>query len=132
MRNGRITGYNLTCFITDTSRIGQISDIYPPQDMYTLSGFRPGTMYTCQVTAMNSAGSGPAANITAQAPEDSKHIIDVFFSHRSPVLVPSLILNTGLLIEMPGSHTSPSEQISIGIAPPRCGDLIVNDEVSFL
>ena len=75
MRNGRITGYNLTCFITDTSRTGQISAIYPPQESYTLSGFRPGRQYICQTVAMNSAGNGPPGQITTTSSEDGKLLV---------------------------------------------------------
>jgi hypothetical protein len=80
MRNGRITGYNLTCFITATG-MGRIGDVYPPQERYRLEGFRPGADYTCRVMAMNSAGSGPPAETIAQAPEDGKHkgIIIMYF-----------------------------------------------------
>jgi hypothetical protein len=74
MRNGHITGYNLTCFITATG-MGQIGDVYPPQERYRLLGFRPGTGYTCQVVAMTSAGSGPPAEITALASEDGKQLL---------------------------------------------------------
>ena len=75
MRNGQITSYNLTCFIIETGDMGRIGGIYPPQERYILSGFRPAKGYTCQVVAMNSVGSGPPAETTAQAPEDGKHII---------------------------------------------------------
>ena len=75
MRNGRITGYNLTCFITGTGGMGRIGGIYTPSERYVLSGFRPARNYTCQVVAMNSVGSGPPAEATAQAPEDGKHIL---------------------------------------------------------
>ena len=74
-RNGRITGYNLTCFITETG-MGRISDIFEPRERYRLSGFRPARNYTCLVVAMNSAGSGPPANTTTKASEDSKHIAE--------------------------------------------------------
>ena len=73
VRNGRITSYNLTCFITGTGGMGRIGDIYMPQESYRLSGFRPARSYTCQVVAMNGAGSGPPAETTAHAPEDGKH-----------------------------------------------------------
>ena len=87
MRNGRITGYNLTCFITD-SVMEQIGDVYPPQENYILPDFRPGKEYTCQVVAVNGAGSGPSAVVTVQAPEDSKPISLVY-----PTLVPPLIVS---------------------------------------
>ena len=73
MRNGIITGYSLTCSITATGA-GQISDSYSPREnnTYRLLGFRPGTQYTCQVVAMNSAGSGPSAETRPTSPEDGK------------------------------------------------------------
>ena len=76
MRNGRITSYSLTCFITVTG-MGQISDVFEaqqPEERYKLSEFRPGTEYTCLVVAINSAGSGPSNNYTVKTPEDGKHI----------------------------------------------------------
>ena len=74
MRNGHITGYNLTCFITAAGGMGRIGDIYMPQERYRLSGFRPARRYTCRVVAMNNVGSGPPAETTAQVPEDGKHM----------------------------------------------------------
>ena len=75
MRNGRITDYSLTCFINATG-MGRISDVFEaqqPGERYKLSGFRPGTKYTCLVVAINSAGSGPSNNYTVTTPEDGKH-----------------------------------------------------------
>ena len=75
-RNGLITGYSLTCFITETG-MGQVSDIYtplePPQ-RYRLEEFKPATEYTCRVVAMNSVSSGPPAEETFMTPEAGKHI----------------------------------------------------------
>ena len=56
--------------------MGQISSIYPPQESYRLSGFRPTTDYTCRVVAMNSAGSGPPAEITLTSPEDGNRLFN--------------------------------------------------------
>ena len=78
MRNGRITSYSLTCFITETG-MGRISDVFtplePPQ-RYRLEGFRPATEYTCRVVAMNSASSGPPAEEAVITPEAGKHIAE--------------------------------------------------------
>ena len=71
MRNGLITNYTLNCSITATG-IGQINRTFLAQDSYILSGFRPGTQYTCQLVATNSAGIGPPAEAMATLPEDSK------------------------------------------------------------
>ena len=76
LRNGVITGYNLTCSIQGTGT-GQISSVYPPQETYRLSGFRPGTQYTCRVVAMNSAGSGPPAEVTLVSPEDGNRLFNI-------------------------------------------------------
>ena len=71
MRNGYITNYTLNCSITATG-MGQINETFSPQASYVLSEFRPGTQYTCQVVAINSAGSGPPAQTMATSPEDCK------------------------------------------------------------
>ena len=44
---------------------------FPPDDMnmYSLSGFRVVTMYSCSVSAINSAGSGPSADLTINTGE---------------------------------------------------------------
>ena len=73
LRNGIITGYNLTCFITATG-MGQIGNRFPPQENYRLSGFRPATGYTCRVVAINSAGRGPPAERMDTSPEDGKEV----------------------------------------------------------
>ena len=91
MRNGRITGYNLTCFITGTGGMGRIGGIYPPQERYILSGFRPARRYTCRVVAMNNVGSGPPAETTAQAPEDGKRIVAILLI-LSILITPSSLL----------------------------------------
>ena len=71
MRNGLIIKYTLNCSITATE-MNQTNRTFMPQDSYILSGFRPGTQYTCQVVAINSAGSGPPAETMATSPEDCK------------------------------------------------------------
>ena len=70
-RNGRITSYFLTCSVS-LNGDGRISGSYPPQESYTLSGFRPGTQYTCRVIAMNAAGSGPPALTMPTSADDGK------------------------------------------------------------
>ena len=72
LRNGLITSYSVTCFIQGTGT-GQISSVYLPQESYRLSGFRPATQYNCRAVAVNSAGSGPPAEITLISPEDGNH-----------------------------------------------------------
>ena len=77
-RNGRIIGYSLTCFITETG-MGRISNDYtplePPQ-RYRLEEFKPATEYTCRVMAMNSISNGPPAEETFVTPEAGKHIAE--------------------------------------------------------
>ena len=40
--------------------------VFQPDDMnmYSLSGFRVVTVYSCSVSAINSAGTGPSADLT--------------------------------------------------------------------
>ena len=68
--------------------MGQISSVYPPQESYRLSRFRPGTQYTCQVVAMNSAGSGPNAEITLISPEDGRLfavLVGLYYNVNAPM-----------------------------------------------
>ena len=71
MRNGLITNYTLNCSIMGTG-MGQISRVYPSQENYRLGKFKPATEYTCQVVAINSAGSGPILEVMLTSPEDGK------------------------------------------------------------
>ena len=73
-RNGIITSYNLTCVTTAIGREASLTRLYTvtESNLYTLSGFRPATGYTCQVFAINSAGRGPEANATLTTFQDGK------------------------------------------------------------
>lgn len=75
-RNGLITSYNLTCFSITPGRESFLTQVYTVDqlDSYTfiVPNFRPVTVYTCQVFAINSAGRGPAAETNITTPEDGE------------------------------------------------------------
>ena len=75
-RNGIITSYNITCVTTAIGRETSLTRVYMivESNLYTLSGFKPATGYTCQVFAINSAGRGPEANITLTTLQDGKWV----------------------------------------------------------
>ena len=73
-RNGNITSYNLTCISTTVGREAFLTRVYTPAESnrYTLPGFRPNTMHSCRVFAINSAGRGPEADLTFTTLQDGE------------------------------------------------------------
>ena len=75
-QNGAITNYTLTCNETvgDVSLL--VNSSFPmlitQNDSMSIvrSGFRPGTLITCSVSASNHAGTGPPATSSATTDEE--------------------------------------------------------------
>ena len=62
LRNGIITGYSLSC-VPDGGGESSVSMHYTQTGTFTLEGFASATTYNCSISASNSEGSGPVANV---------------------------------------------------------------------
>ena len=81
LRNGHITGYNLSCSPSPSSlpqsfpesgtyRVAHYSPSNTGACSLLASRFSPGTIYNCSVVAINSKGAGPPAAVSFTTAHD--------------------------------------------------------------
>jgi len=72
LRNGITTGYSLSC-VHEGGREHTLSMQYTQTGTFTMEGFAPATTYNCSISARNSEGSGPVANVMVATMDDGKY-----------------------------------------------------------
>jgi len=72
LRNGIITSYSLFC-VPEGDGESTVSMQYTETGTFTLEGFAPATTYNCSISASNSEGSGPVANVVVATMENGKY-----------------------------------------------------------
>ena len=74
-QNGRITGYNLTCFSMN-SWADLSADLNATQSStasnFTIDPVSPFTQYTCSLSAINEVGQGPPTQCSFSTPQDGE------------------------------------------------------------
>ena len=67
LRNGQLISYNINC-----SQIGRNYTNNASQLTLSVTGFSPYTSYSCDVSAVNVVGEGPATTCSFTTKQDSK------------------------------------------------------------
>ena len=82
LQNGRIQGYNLTCYYLYDDPCASLSaDLSPTRTSsntsFTIDPVSPFTQYTCNLSAINEVGEGPPTQCTFTTEQDGNWAVCV-------------------------------------------------------